>query len=351
MMKGSGDAMRSARVTIRDVAEFVDVHVSTVSRALDPDHAELVSHETRERVRRAAKELGYSPDTTARGLRRGRTNTVGVVVPNLSNAIYAPLTRGIAHALDRRDYVPFVADTEDNPERVARILQRLYDRRVDAIATTAVRADNMHAFLDIASRGIPVVTAVRTVASTHLAAVTHDDRAGAGHAAQHLLDLGHTRLGRIRGPADVALFERRSRGFAEVVAERGAQLVRDVPPAMPRSTVAEGFRIATALLSRRSPPTALFAQNDESAIGALQAVRELGLRCPEDVSIVGYNDVPAAEHLYPPLTTIRIDAYAIGRDVGQLALALVDDPATPSDIYRSEPALVVRGSTGPVPSP
>lgn len=336
------------RVTIRDVADVAEVHISTVSRALDPAKRELLAPDTRARVLAVAEELGYRPHLVASGLRRGQTRTVGLVIPDLGNPIYAPLTRGVTHALDGGGYMPLVSDTEDDRGRLSRVLHHLAQRRVEAVIVTAARLADEDLLREVAEGGTPVVTAVRTVPASGLPVVFHDDARGAALAAEHLVALGHRRLGQIRGPQDVEPFRARTRGFVDAVASSGADLVPD-RPAAPRPTVEDGHRIATELLTRRrGRPTGIFVQNDTLAIGALQAVRELDLRCPEHVSVVGYNDDPYAAHTDPPLTTIRLEPYEIGRQAGRLALAAIERREHGPDDAHVPPELVVRSTTGPV---
>jgi LacI family transcriptional regulator len=337
-------------VTIRDVARAAQVHVSTVSRALDPDKRDLIGEATRARVLEVATELGYRPHLVASGLRRGQTRTVGVVVPDLGNPIYAPFTRGTTHALGGGGYLPFVADTEDDHAAFERVLRHLAERRVEAIISTAARLQDAELLLATVAMGVPVLTAIRTLPASGLPSVDHDDVGGARLAADHLVGLGHTRLGQVRGPQDVEAFRARSVGFREAVQRGGASLAADRAPAS-RPTVEDGHRITTGFLTRsRTRPTALFVQNDTMAIGALQAVRDLGLRCPGDVSIVGYNDGPFAPHTAPPLTTVRLDAYEIGQRAGRLALELIQHRGQAgTERVSVAPDLIVRGSTAPPP--
>jgi LacI family transcriptional regulator len=340
----SDDAARPS-VTIRDVAREAQVHISTVSRALDPQKRSMIGDATRERVLAVVDQLGYRPHLVASGLRRGQTRTIGVVVPDLGNPIFAPFARGATHALSGEGYMPLVADTEDDHAILARVVRHLAERRVEAIIMTAARLQDEALLRSIADGGVPVVTAIRTLPASGLPTVRHDDRGGGRLAAEHLLDLGHERLGQVRGPLDVEPFLARGEAFAEAVRAAGATLVADRPPA-DRPTVEEGQRIAVGLLARSGRPTALFVQNDTMAIGALLAVREAGLRCPEDVSIVGYNDGPFAAHTDPPLSTIRLNPYEIGRQAGRLALEAIERQDGTGEVH-VPPELVVRRSTAP----
>jgi LacI family transcriptional regulator len=338
------------RVTIRDVADAAAVHISTVSRALDPAKRSLIADDTRERVLAVVEELGYRPHLVASGLRRGRTRTIGVVVPDLGNPIYAPLTRGAAHVIDGLGFMPLVADTQDDHGLLGRVLRHLAERRADAAIVCAARLEDEDLLREIDAGGVPIVTAVRNVPASGLPRVDHDDELGGELAAEHLLALGHRRLGQLRGPLDVEPFRARSAGFAAIVAgASGAHLVADRPPTV-NPSVEEGRQRALEFLGRsvRQRPTGLFVQSDTMAIGALQAVRELGLTCPGDVSIVSYNDAPFSAHTDPPLTTLRLDPYEIGRRAGQLALATIDGRDRTN--VSLEPTLVVRASTSPPPT-
>lgn len=344
-----GTSPPRGRVTIRDVAKAAEVHISTVSRALDPDKSDLIAEATRTRVLEAATKLGYRPHLIASGLRRGQTRTIGVVVPDLGNPIYAPLVRGASHTLDHDGFMPLVADTEDDHDRLRRILLHLAERRVEAIIVTAARHGDEELLRDVVTQGVPVVTAVRTLPDSGLPAVFHDDALGGRLVAEHLVELGHRRLGRVRGPLDVEPFRGRSAGYEAALADAGVELVADCPAAR-RPTADEGERLTLELLGRDAErPTALFVQNDVLAVGALQALRRLGLSCPGDVSVVGYNDAQFAAHTGPALTTIKLSSYETGRQAGRLALeaiASTDDREQPS----VPPELVVRDSTAPPPS-
>lgn len=334
------------RVTIRDVADAAEVHISTVSRALDPDKSSLIAAATRDRVLAAADQLGYQPHLVASGLRRGRTRTVGVVLPDLGNPIYAPFARGLTHALDRGGIVPVVADTEDDHGRLERVLRHLTERRVDAIVVAAARLDDAPLLTAIVEQGVPVVTAVRILPGSGLPQVFHDDHAGGRLAGEHLADLGHQRVARVRGPQDVQAFQSRSAGFVEGIG--GTDRLTEEPAAASAPDDDDGLRVTRALLDLvEPPPTAIFAENDALALGVLQALREAGLRCPEDISVVGYNDAPFAAHAAPPLTTIRLSAYDVGWRAGTLAMAAIDRPDEPHEEPQVPPELVVRRSTAP----
>jgi LacI family transcriptional regulator len=334
-------------VTIRDVARAANVHVSTVSRALDPDKQRLIAEATRNRILEVVQELGYRPHRGASGLRRGQTRTIGVVVPDLGNPLYAPFLRGVARALDAAEFMPLVTDTEDDHDRLVRILRHLEERRVEAVITTAAREGDLALLQELRAAGTEVVLAVRTLSESGLPTVPHDDVLGGRLAVEHLLELGHRRIAQIRGPLDVEPFRARSEGAEQALAAAGLAEVGFAPPAT-SPTVAEGERHTLELLAAcgDAPPTALFVQNDLLALGALSALRCRGLRCPEDVSVVSYNDAFFSAYTQPALTTVRLPAYEIGFAAGRLAVRHVEgQDADP--VASVAPQLVVRASAAP----
>jgi len=333
--------------TLRDVATLAGVHPSTVSRALDPLQAGKVNAKTRARIDAAVQELGFQVDPVASGLRRGRTSTMGVMVADIGNPFIPPVLRGIENTFEARGYQTFIAETQDDQARAGRVLQNLVARRVEAIVTLASRQGD-EAILERASRSIPVVLAVRGLPRTRLPCVTDDDELGGWLSADHLLSLGHQVVAELPGPGDVYNFEVRTRGFLSRIAESSSLFVRlDTQAHAP--SVDEGRRLMRVLLERGAPrPTGVFAHNDLMALGAIQEVRAAGLSCPGEISIIGYNDAPLTAYTDPPLTTVAVDGYELGRRSAELALDMLDgNEATEVTLA---PRVVPRASTAPPPA-
>jgi LacI family transcriptional regulator len=325
-----------------DIAREVGVHPSTVSRALNPDRARLVKPDTRLAVEEAARRLGYRPDMVARGLQSGRTATVGVVVADLGNTFVTPIIHQLAAALETAGIMPVIAETQDDHGRFARILDHMLGRRVDAIVTAAARVGDQE-ILEAAARLVPVVVAARPLPDSALVQVVHDDRAGGRLAAGHLADLGHRRVAQLRGPLDVANFSAREVGFTEACRDLGVEEVM-LGETGARPVFDEGERLMEALLAGHGRrPTAVFAHNDLMALGGLAALHRQGLSVPEDMSMVGYNDLPAMDLVAPPLTTVRYPSNEIGRAAGELVIQLLAGEE-PEDVLL-EPTLIVRSST------
>ena len=340
----SGNRVVRRSVTLRDVAAAARVHVATASRALDAETAHPVSPETRARVKRAAEELGYQHHMMARGLRRGFSSTVGVVVADLENPYTALVLRGLQSRLESGDYMALMTESRDDSQVLERAVGHLLARQVDGLVVVAVRSGDLDRVLTWAAR-VPVVLAVRGLPGSGVAAVTHDDLGGARLAAEHLAELGHRRVVQLPGPLDVQPFRDRYDGFAEAAAELGLEALA-VPPAS-RPTFDEGRRLMGVALEGRDRATAVFAHNDAMAMGAVRALRHAGLGCPGDVSVVGYNDVPMADCLDPPLTTIRLDGHEVGRQAGEAVLAAIRGLPVPLRGQPSPAELVVRASAAP----
>lgn len=333
-----------ANVTLQDVAEHAGVTVSTASRALSLDKSSLVKTATRMRVIEAVEALGYRGNQPASALRRGRTGTIGVIVADLSNPFIGPVLRGIANAFRGRDLLPIMAETRDSSEELKQICDKLLAQRIDGIIITAGRYRD-RAFLRRVDKEVPIVLAVRDLPDSGIPAISHNDVVGGRLAAEHLLSLGHTRFAQLMGPEDIWSFQGRALGFGETVASVGASC-DDIQVSIHLPTMKAGRELATSLLSRSGkPPTAVFAHNDSIAIGAIDTFRAHGLNCPDDISVVGYNDVPLTDQINPPLTTIRLPGYELGRLAAELVVTQIDGTETTANRVMFEPELIIRSST------
>ena len=333
----------NARVTLHDVAREVGVHPSTVSRALDPERSTLVKESTRKRIEETADRLGYRPHMIARGLQTGRTLTVGVVIADLGNTYFTPIIHGLTAGLETHGMMPVIAETQDDHQRFANILDHMLGRHVDAIVSLASRAGD-RAILEEASRHVPVIVAGRPLAHTTLPQVIQDDRRGGVLAADHLMELGHRRVVQLRGPLDVENFARRAEGFSEAIRGGGAiEIGMEVYARRP--VITEGIRLTEILLSRGPLPTGVFVHNDLMALGVLSVFVENGVRVPEDVSLIGHNDLPMIGHVNPPLTTIRSPGWDVGVRSAELVERFIAGQPVEDSVL--EPLLVVRASTAP----
>lgn len=335
------EVVKAGSVTLIDVAREVGVHPSTVSRALDPVRSEMVRESTRREILETASRLGYRPHMGARSLQSGRTATVGVVTADLGNTFVTPIIHGIAASIEPSGFLPMIAETEDDSERLGRIIDHMLSRRVDAIVVVAAR-DGDQDMLEQTATLVPIVIAGRPLEGSQLPHVIHDDVGGGAMAARHLADLGHTEVAQLHGPIDVANFPRRAKGFT-AEARRRKLKEHSTGLAATSPSIEEGSRLMAAMLDGNELPTGVFAHNDLMALGAMAELSAAGLRVPDDISLVGYNDLPTVGHLQPPLTTVRYPSREVGERAGSMALALLAGDR-PADITL-EPNLMIRRST------
>jgi len=342
----ASDGARPAKVTLKHVAARAGVHASTVSRALNPKTRTMVTRDVVRRVTDAAQALDYRPNPIASSLRTNRTLTVGVVIPDLTNALFPPIIRGIEDTLAPAGYTAIIANTDNDPGRERLTLGRMRERRVDGlILATARRRDGM---IDACrAENLPVVLINRTVDRAGVACIINDDALGMRLVVDHMAALGHRAIAFVSGPRALSTGDARHRGF--VAAMRAAGLKPD--PAL--MVAADAFRdeaghaACAALIGRGHDFTAVIAANDLLALGCLDAFAERGLDCPGDVSLTGFNDIPNLHRMSPPLTTVRISHYHMGARAAGTLMGLIRDDHAPVQRLVLEPALVVRGSTAP----
>lgn len=335
-------------VTIRDVARVANVHPGTVSRALNPVTRGLVNSETAERVLRVAEELDYRPNPIARGLKTNRSYTIGVLIPDITNPLFPPILRGIEDRLDDAGYTALIVNTDNDADRERTHLEAMHTRQVDGFISATARLDR-EVLAEVAARGTPLVLVNRSFEDGSVPAVAVNDRQGIQLAVEHVAGLGHGRIGHIAGPQNTSTGHRRYLGFLEAIGGAGLQAPEDKINFSSWFSEEEGRRVCGELLDAGRNVTAIVAANDLLAIGCYDALEARGLRCPEDVSIVGFNDMPLVDHLRPPLTTVRVPQREIGNVAAELLLErLSEGPETPREILL-EPTLVIRGSTAPPP--
>jgi LacI family transcriptional regulator len=336
--------------TIRDVARRAEVHPGTASRALNEATRSLVKAETAQRVMAAATALGYKPNYLARSFKTRRTFSVGVVIPDINNPLFPPIVRGVEERLSTAGYVALLANTDNDIEREGRILDGLLGRRIDGLVlATARRRDPL--IVKLGRQGTAVVLVNRVVEDRAFSSVSVDEQTGLSMVIEHLASLGHHRIAHVAGPQSLSTGYRRYRGFVASMRDGGVKPEKTQVSFASRFSITEGLRCATEVMSQTARPTAIVAGNDMLALGCYTAIERLGLRCPEDVSVVGFNDMPLMDRLSPPLTTVRIPHYDIGTQAAELLLERMARADAPVKIVLLAPQLVVRGSTGPAPVP
>jgi LacI family transcriptional regulator len=331
-------------VTIKTIARAAGVHPSTVSRALAPHSAAHIRDDTIKRIKDLADSLGYEPNPWARSLRTKRSLTVGLVLPRLTDFL-AQMFEGAEDRAREHGYQPVTASTRDNEKEERRVITAMLERRVDGliIATSAAKSP----FLDeLARRQVPFQLLNRT--SGGHPAVSVDDELGGYWATKHLLGRGHRRVGFVAGPRQFSSPAMRMRGFERAHKEAGLS----VDPALVMESgfdPASGAAAASVLLSLPDPPTALFAVNDSVAIGVLAAARDLCLRIPEDLAVVGFNDNEISQMLAVPLSSVAIPLEKMGRLAVDLLIEQIKGSPGRSEVLL--PRLVARASSARALSP
>ena len=346
--------MPEAPVTLKDVALRAGVHPATASRALNPETRILVSEDTARRVLDAAEELGYSPNPVARSLRTRRSHTIGVLIPDLNNPLFPPIVRGLEDRLAAAGYVALIGNTDSDDQRERIIFDQMRARHVDGLVLATARL--RHPLLAEASRAeIPVVLINRLAQDYSFPSVTVDNERGVRMAISHLAGLGHRRIAHIAGPQEMSTGLSRYRGFVTAMESSGLPVDPEAVVFAKAFSVEEGLRCTRLLLEQcaarpnQAGCTAIFAANDMLAVGCYGALDEAGLNCPEEMSVVGFNDMPFIDRLRPPLTTIRFPHYQVGTEAAQLLLERIAEHTAPVKILYLAPELIIRGSTTRVP--
>jgi LacI family transcriptional regulator len=329
-------------MTIRDIAELAGVSIATVSRAVNGRGD--VSEETRGMVRRIAREHGYTVNRNARGLSAGRTGLIGVTLPVIHPTYFSSIVASMAEALGEHDMRIVLCPTQHQHDREISLIERLMHGTTDG-AILVLPEESASELRTLVRQGYRfVVVDPSELHNDDIPAVSAAHSAGADQAMRHLLSLGHRRIAAITGPRGRLATEERLRGYYAAIAGVGvlldAQLVAESD-----FTVAGGFEAAASLLELPDRPTAIFAFNDPLALGAMQAARSHGLRIPEDVSIVGFDDTIEAQFVTPGLTTVRQPLAEMGRMAVSLLIRLLENQAHETVQLELATRLVVRSST------
>ena len=342
---GTAMAHNDRPATLRDVATAAGVHPATASRALNPGTRLLVSEETARRVSEAADRLGYRPNPVARSLRTRRSHTIGVLIPDLNNPLFPPIVRGIEDRLAEHGYVALIGNTDADLAKEQRVFDQMRARHVDGfVLATAIAGSPILA--EAAEDDVPVVLMNRTSQDYPFSSVSVDNEQGVRAAVAHLVSLGHTRIGHIAGPQNVSTGAARLRGFHAGMAAHSLPVTDQQIVYASAYSLDEGMRCGGELL-QAGDLTAVVVGNDMLAVGCYGALDELGLRCPEDVSVIGFNDMPFIDRLRPPLSSVRFPHYQLGTEAAALLLERIDVQDSPVKILFLAPELVTRGSTVP----
>jgi DNA-binding LacI/PurR family transcriptional regulator len=336
--------VKGVRPTIYDVARLAGVSTATVSRALNGTGR--IAEATRAAIDAAVEQLGYQTNTVARSLVTKSTETIALLLPDITNPFYAALVSGIQQRALETGHTMLLCTTEGDPEREEQYLTLLRAKQVDGVLVDGLvlPPERIARFV---REGLPIVCLDRDVDSAAVPLVQVDNRLGARMATEHLLSLGHTRIAHVQGAPELGISVERVQGYREALADAGIPFDPHLL-AIGSFTEEGGYDAARSLLETPSF-TAVFAANDLSAIGVINAIVQSGRRVPDDVSIVGFDDLRLSKFTTPPLTTIHQPALEIAQLATQLLLELANGREVRQLRHLLEPALVVRSSTAPPP--
>jgi len=335
--------MSTEPITLKELARRAAVHPSTISRVANQDPMLRIAPATRARIETLLRETQYRPNGIARSLKLRQTFVLAVLIPDITNPLFAAIYRGVEDAAGQRGYSVILSNTDGSRERERAHLQVLRARQVDGlvVASTYLR-DPAIAWLR--QQGIPHVLVNRFSDERADPFVGSDDRAGGRLATEHLLGLGHRRIAHLCGPPTVSTAVLRRLGYLEALGTAG---IREDPRLIVECGLSEegGVRATETLLERGDRPTALFAANDMAAVGAYAVARRRGIAIPQQLAVVGYNDIPLARRLDPPLTTVHIPLHEFGTVSAGLLIEQIESGAITPRRVLFAPQLATRGST------
>jgi DNA-binding LacI/PurR family transcriptional regulator len=331
--------------SLKDVAKYADVSITTVSRVMNDSGK--VNPETRERVQKAMRKLGYQPSRVAQRLRatKGHSKLLGLIIPDIQNQFYSNIVRGIEDVAYGRDYAVILCNSDENPSKEKFYLDVLQSESVDGVILPPIHQYSK-VVEGLVEAGIPVVCVDRKLVREAVDTVVINNKKGGFLAVNHLIELGHKRIAILSSSSQFSSFEERQQGYEKALSLNGIQvdpeLIREGDP---RSSD-NARELTMELLALSSPPTAIFATNNLMTLGTLEAVNEAGLKIPEDISVVGFDDMPWAKAITPPLTVIKQPGYEMGRRSAELMFQRIEDPRREPVQVIMEPSIILRSSTG-----
>jgi len=328
------------KATVKDVSQIAGVSTATVSRVLAG--FEEVSDETRRRVLEAAKALNYQPNRNARNLRMNTTSKIGVIISDIQNPFFGSVVRGIEKVTIKDDYTLILGNSDEDPEREKKLITMLLEEGVAGIILVPTNADTEN-YRPLFKSGTPFVIIDRRLPFPNLDMVLVNGAAGAEMAIDHLVSLGHRRIGYVGGMKHLSVMHEREHGYLVALRKHNLPCVEECLR-QGNNRQDGGHRAVCELLSLPQPPTAILIANNLMTLGGLQAIHESGLAIPEQVSLVGFDDMDWASSLRPPLTCVAQPAYEMGEKAAQILLERIRQPEQPHQILVLDTRLIIRAS-------
>lgn len=327
-------------MTIHAVADKANVSISTVSRVLN--HRAYIKETTKSRVLAVIEELKYHPNASARALVSKKTCDLAVIVSDITNPSYADLIKGIQSTANKNHYGVFFFDAEENVEKEINLFKILFERKVDGIIVAAPRMSN-NRLNEFSHYNIPIILYNRTADTSNFYSVIINDVGGAYAAISHLCDEGHERIGLITGPIRSESTQAKYKGYKKALKRHGLEFRKELV-SIGNATPHGGYKAMKKLMSLAHPPSAVFVYDDFSALGAYDCIYNAGLRIPEDISVIGSDDVYFARFLQPPLTTLHIPYYRVGTKIASTMIGLLNKSRRTKRRAFINPQLILRNS-------
>lgn len=330
--------------TMKDIAKLAGVSTSTVSHVIN--QSRYVSEEISEKVQKAAKELNYAPSALARSLKMNRTRTIGLIVTTSTNPFFGEVVKGVERRCYQQNYNLILCNTEGDEERMKSSINTLLEKRVDGLLLLCSTLEGQ--YLDVFERYPDIPTVVMDWGETHFPSdkIKDNSQLGGYLAAKHLIESGHREIGCVTGPLQRHQAQNRYAGFCQAMKESGLEVEDNwvIEANFECDGGVDAFNQLFEQHGKEGLPTAIFACNDMMAMGIINAANKLGLSVPQDISIIGYDDVYISNFMVPPLTTIHQPKYRLGKTAVDTLLQRIENRVQEPDIVQLEPTLVIRDS-------
>ncbi len=315
--------MKYNQVTIKDIARELGISPSTVSRALK-DHPDI-SPETKKAVNELAEKLNYTPNIVALSLRQSKTNTIGVIIPELVHFFFSTVISGIEDVAYSAGYNVIITQSNESLQREKTDIKALFNSRVDGMLISVSRETSNFEHIDnILAKGVPMVFFDRVYDKPESSKIIVDDLSGAKEATAHLIDQGCKRIAHIEGPPNLEISKQRLEGYLQAHRERNIEVDKSLIVPCNLGTIEEGRTVTEKLLAQSPGPDAIFATNDPTAMGAMQAIKEAGLKIPKDIAVVGFSNWFFTALLDPPLTSVDQPGFEMGQEAAKLLIRQID---------------------------
>jgi DNA-binding LacI/PurR family transcriptional regulator len=331
------------RATIRDVASAAGVSLSTVSRVIHGHPA--VNHDLQKRVLEVIAQMDYQPDRSAQRLRSKMSSVIGLIISDIENPFFTSVVRGVEDVAYRHQMTVVLCNTDEDPKKQERYVDVMVKERVAGLIIAPADGDTVSPLYRLQESGIPIVLLDRNIGANKIDAVMVDNLNGAYTATKHLISLNRKRIALLNGDTQIKTFEDRYKGYCKALEEANIKLnkqyVVEVLPKIERS-----YDAALQLLQLKSRPDAIFAGNNLITVGVLKAIRQLKLNVPEDIALVGFDDMPWSSELCPPITSIAQPTYELGKEAASLLIRRLQEPSRFQQTIMLHTRLIVRESCG-----